>query len=478
MLNPKYPRLPVLIIDDEEDVLQSYKMTLQYNGINNLILCEDSRRVMTILSVHPVSCILMDLSMPHITGHELIVKIRDQHPDIPLTIITGINDVTTAVDCMKNGVFDYMVKPVEKSRLISGVKHAIEMQDLHHEVDVLSRQLLTNELDHPAAFASIITQSSAMQSIFKYLEAVATSPRTVLITGESGVGKELVAKAIHTLSEREGRFVTVNVGGLDDTMFSDTLFGHSPGAFTDAKTGREGLIEKAAGGTLFLDEIGEMGSGSQVKLLRLLQEKEYYQLGSDIPRLTDVRIIAATNADMPRQVEKGAMRKDLYYRLMSHPVRIPPLRNRLEDLPLLVNHFCEAATESLGRPKLLVPREISALLASYHFPGNVRELESMVFDIVSRTTGDTLTIGMFKEYIRKSTPGDPGQVHAPVIFDDRTIFYVGDIPTLHEVENFFIKEALDKCKGNQLLAAKMLGISQSKLSRRQKERRGEPAGEE
>jgi transcriptional regulator with PAS, ATPase and Fis domain len=231
------------------------------------------------------------------------------------------------------------------------------------------------------------------------------------------------------------------------------------------------LIEKAAGGTLFLDEIGDLENSSQVKLLRLLQEREYYPLGSDIPKKTDVRLIAATNADMQQRVEKGIMRKDLYYRLMTHHIRIPPLRNRLEDLPLLLNHFCETAAGALNKKRPAVPKELVSLLATYHFPGNIRELESMVFDAVSRSTVDSFSTAYFKEYLQKHSPGSHGD--ASQVETGKKIIFSGEFPTLREVEDFLINEALDRCKGNQLIASKLLGVSQSTLSRRLKGKKEE-----
>ena len=285
---------------------------LLFAGINNIIRYQDSREVMPLLSRQEIEVMLLDLSMPHITGEELLSLITKDFPEIPIIIITGSNDVDTAVACMKSGAFDYMVKPVEKSRLISGVKRAIEIRELQRENRLLKARVLSDQLQHPEAFSEIVTRHGTMRSIFQYIEAISISPQPVLITGETGVGKELVARAIHTLSNRKGNFVPVNVAGLDDNVFADTLFGHNKGAFTGADQPRSGLIEQASGGTLFLDEIGDLHPTSQVKLLRLLQDGEFFPLGADIAKHSDARVVVATNQNLQTLQESGKFRKDLY----------------------------------------------------------------------------------------------------------------------------------------------------------------------
>jgi DNA-binding NtrC family response regulator len=299
------------MVDDEAQALDSFETVLLFTSINNIIRCQDSRNVMPLLSRQEIEVMLLDLSMPHITGEELLSLVTRDFPEVPVIIITGSNDVETAVACMKSGAFDYMVKPVEKSRLISGVKRAIEIRELQRENRLLRAHVLTDQLEHPEAFSEIVTNSGTMRSIFQYIEAISNSPQPVLITGETGVGKELVAKAIHTLSNRKGNFVPVNVAGLDDNVFADTLFGHKKGAFTGADQPRSGLIEQASGGTLFLDEIGDISLTSQVKLLRLLQDGEFLPIGSDIVKHSDARVVVATNQNLQTLQESGKFRKDL-----------------------------------------------------------------------------------------------------------------------------------------------------------------------
>ncbi len=363
MKQPLFPSNPILLVDDEAEMLRSFKLTLRSNGIGNVALCRDPRDVLPLLLKREAEVILLDLTMPFISGAELLSMIAGEFPGTPVIIVTGTNEVDTAVQCMKDGAFDYMVKPVEKRRLVSGVRRAIEIRELQLENRLLRERILSGGLENPDAFSRIVTNNRRMRSLFQYIETIAKSPQPVLITGETGVGKELMARAVHALSLRHGRFVTVNAAGIDDNAFSDTLFGHGKGAFTGADQMRKGLVEEAAGGTLLLDEIGDLGADSQVKLLGLVQEREYFPLGSDLPKMTDARIIGATNHDLQALRESCRFRKDLYYRLRAHHLHIPPLRERLDDLPLLVDHFLEKAARSLGGKKPTPPAFQTNLLA-------------------------------------------------------------------------------------------------------------------
>lgn len=461
----KKPGNPILIVDDEEDVLQSYKTLLRYNGFDNIVLCSDGREVLPLLSTEVVSMIILDLNMPEISGLDLLSTIYEQYPEIPIIIITAIDKIETAVCCMKKGAFDYMIKPVEKSQLSVSVNRALEIHELRQEVASLSKQVLTRKLNNPEAFTEIITNNETMKSIFRYIEAIGASSKPVLITGESGVGKEVIARAVYKQSNLKGEFTPVNVAGLDDNMFSDTLFGHTKGAFTGADSVRPGLIRNAENGILFLDEIGDMDMRSQVKLLRLLQEKEYSPLGSDTTRASNARIIAATNVDIEDRVNHNVFRRDLFFRLATHHIHIPPLRERLDDLPLLIDRFLDEASVALNKKKPGVPKELRTLLSTYAFPGNIRELQSMMFDAMVRHQNGTLSLGFFRDYMQKKT----GKVNVELKFpndEEKPIFFGDHFPTLKEVEDFLIKEAMDRSDGNQTIAAQLLGISQSTLSRR------------
>jgi DNA-binding NtrC family response regulator len=463
--------LPVLLVDDEPQLLRSASVLLRTSGIKQVVTLDDSRAVLPWLATQDVGVLVLDLAMPHISGRELLVQIAADYPDIPVILMTATNDLDTAVQCMQSGAIDYLVKPVEKNRFVSSVTRALELRALREEVLSLKECLLHDELRQRDAFATMITQSKAMHAIFRYVEAVAVSHQPVLITGETGTGKELLARAVHTLSAGQGEFVAVNVAGLDDAMFSDTLFGHTKGAFTGADQPRDGLITRAADGTLFLDEMGDLATTSQVKLLHLLQEGTYYPLGADYPRQSQARVIVATNHDIVQLVHNGAFRKDLYYRLRAHHLHLPPLRERQEDFPLLINHFLEKAAQALNKPVPTPPMELYRLLRTYAFPGNVRELEAMCFDAVAQHPGGVLSLKSFKAVIHHEHITAPDRLrlqtappHLATLFPDR-------LPTLKEIEEALIAEALERAEGNQGIAAGMLGLTRQALNKRLVRRR-------
>jgi two-component system response regulator HydG len=460
MSSRRFPDFPVLIVDDEEHVVASQEDVLRSHGINNLMSTTDSREVMDMLGGSEVEAVLLDLRMPHLSGEEILPRIRDDFPQVPVIIVTGSSEVEVAVKCMREGAFDYMVKPVEESRLVSSVQRAVELRGLRREYADLRTRLLNDRLSSPEAFASIVTQDRKMHSLFLYLESIAGTDETVLIIGETGSGKELVARTIHELSRKNGPFVAVNVAGLDDTMFSDSLFGHRRGAFTGATESRKGFLQQASGGTILLDEIGELRSPSQVKLLRLLETREYYPLGSDLAMTTDARILVATNRNLREAISSGDFRKDLYYRLSAHEVRLPPLRERKGDLPLLIEHFLEEASNRLSKKKLAVPPELLPLLETYDFPGNIRELRSMVFDAVSRQSEKMLSLKPFREAIgRDAELLSSEQQEELVLFKDR-------LPTLAQVNDLLVAEAMRRAKGVKSTAAMLLGITPQALGKR------------
>ncbi|MCU0613785.1 MAG: sigma-54 dependent transcriptional regulator [Desulfobacterales bacterium] len=462
------PINPILIVDDELSILLAIDTTLQLSGFNNIITCQDSREVNHILQNKNVELILLDLNMPHVDGETLLDRIHQEYPDIPVIIVTGVVDVDTAVHCMKVGAFDYIVKPVEEGRLLATVNRALDFLELKRENLALKQRILKEDLENPEAFKDIITKDKKMFSIFQYIESIAGSSQPVLIQGETGVGKELIARAVHRLSRPKGNFVAVNVAGLDDNVFSDTLFGHVKGAFTGADRDRSGLIEKASSGTLFLDEIGDLSSSSQVKLLRLLQEREYFPLGLDEPRKTNARIVASTLADLKSLEHAGKFRKDLNYRLSIHQIHMPPLKERKQDIRLLTDHFLKLAAAELGKKPPTPPEELYTLLSTYCFPGNIRELQSMVFDAVSRHKSKVLSMDVFKAHIHREQESRNPRKIVKDPENSYPIAITGDFPTIKEVTLWLISEAMNRSDGNQSIAAGMLGISQQALSKRLK----------
>lgn len=462
----QYPAQPILIVDDEDHSLNSFESALESGKMTHIIRCQDSRKVLSILSENEVEAMLLDLKMPYISGEELLPTIVCEYPETPVIVITGADDVETAVKCMKAGAFDYLVKPVERSRLLLAVKRAIEIGSLQRENRQLKARVLSSELVNPGAFSEIVSSSDTMKSIFRYIEAIADSPQPVLITGETGTGKELIAKAIHRLRNPGGEFVAVNVAGLDDNVFVDTLFGHKKGAFTGADQLRSGLIETASEGTLFLDEIGDLSVASQVKLLRLLQENEYFPLGSDVAKRSSCRVVVATNVDLQERIPKGSFRKDLYYRLSTHHIHIPPLRERKEDIPPLLYHFLEQCSKKLDRQSPTPPEELVTLLNGYSFPGNIRELQSMVFDAVSNHKFGILSLKIFKTHIAKEqTPSSSGTTeNLPPAYSK--VSFHEQLPTLKEIDDLLVSEAMQRADNNQSIAAMTLGISRQALNKR------------
>jgi len=355
---------------------------------------------------------------------------------------------------------------VDKKLLLSCMEKAAEGNALREEVSSRKEHFLCYTLENVEAFSHIVTASQKMLALFHYMEVIAPSNQPILICGETGTGKELIARALHVLSGCTGDFVAVNSAGLDDQMFSDALFGHRKGAFTGADQERAGFIGTAAEGTLFLDEISDLHETSQVKLLRLLQEREYYPVGSDIPRKSRARIVAATNRNPKELVTTGTFRSDLYFRLCSHQIDLPPLRERREDLPLLVDHFLAKASRVFHKVRPGYPTGLVPLLSAYPFPGNVRELEAMVFDAVARHTSGVLSLKTFKSRLDQHTSAATSALTIALPGSEIVMGHDGGFPTLKETENILVAEAMRRTGNNQRIAASLLGISRQALNKR------------
>jgi len=384
MLNFSNVKTNIIIVDDEQSELDAYSFLLQSMSVKNITTVKDSRKLVPIIEKFHASVLFLDLNMPHKSGKEVLAEVREKYPHIPVIICTANSDIEMAVECLKLGAHDYLVKPINMNTFGSALRNALEICALRNEVMTLKGLSFVKNLNTPEHFSKIITKNPVMTGLFHYIESIAASGQPVLILGETGSGKELFARAIHDASKVPGEFVAVDVSGLDDTLLSDTLFGHKKGAFTSADKNRSGFIEKASQGTIFLDEIGDLNKTSQVKLLRLLQEGIYYPLGDDQPKKCEARIITATNKHLNKLAGlENEFRIDFYYRLSTHLIQIPPLRERKEDIPLLAEYFLRRFSREINRPVDRISREAMDEMMLYEWPGNVRELQNFVERIVT-----------------------------------------------------------------------------------------------
>ncbi len=455
----------ILVIDDEPGILSSFAWLFEDCGYN-VVTASNGQEGLTAFHRSNPDLIFTDLRMPVMDGLTFLRAVKELNVEVPVIIISGNGIVSDAIAAIKLGAYDYITKPVVSlTELEIIARRALDSVELRRETNALRQKLLSGELSYGTAFSAITTCNAEMRRIFSYIEAVAPGSQPVLITGQTGTGKELVARSVHTASGRSGSFVAVNVAGLDDQSFSDTLFGHVKGAFTGAERMREGMIAQATGGTLFLDEIGDLPEPSQIKLLRLLQEQEYHPLGSDRAQKSNARIVAATNRELKVMSESGRFRQDLYFRLCTHQIHIPSLSERLEDIPLLLEQFVAEAAASFAKDVPSIPQELCAYLASHDFSGNVRELKAMVFDAVAQhKSGNQLSKECFLKSMGTRTSAS-AQVDCPSVMLPFQVEPTDRIPTLKEAEQLLIRLAMERAGGNQGVAARYLGITRQGLNK-------------
>jgi len=471
----------ILIIDDDRNSINILNEILK-NDYHIKVAMDGKTAIHRAKNSPQPNLILLDIQMPDMDGFEVLKALKEDPVccEIPVIFLTAMAAEEDELHGLELGAVDYITKPFSVAIVSARVKTQLTLQQsirdatearlqansLLQEVGALSHTLRNEELKQPQAFQHLVTKSRSMYSIFRYMEMAATTLEPILISGETGVGKELIAQAFHNLSASSAEMVSVNLAGLDDMAFSDTLFGHKRGAYTSADKDRKGLIAQAKGGTLFLDEIGDLALASQVKLLRVLQEGVYYPLGSDIAQKMNVRIIAATNKDLVTLMARKQFREDLFYRLAVHHVIVPPLRERLDDLPVLIDHFLTEVAKSVNRNPPNVPKELFQLLQLYHFPGNIRELRAMVYNAMAQHgSGSTLSMQSIKKTIEERM--SQGQQDCNMDSDSGYVLqFMERFPTLEEVEAILTKEALKQSNGNQGIAATLLGISRRALNRR------------
>jgi two-component system response regulator PilR (NtrC family) len=440
----------ILVIDDEKSILDLLSVVFEKEGYVVKTSLSATRAV-ELLGSEDFDMIITDIKMPKMNGMELLRYVRQNRPDIPIVMITAYGTIKQAVEALKAGAMDYIVKPFDVEELKIIVAQGMEKKRLREE-----NLFLKKELKDKYDFENMIGKSKVMREIYDLVEKVAGTDSTVLIAGESGTGKEMAARAVHYLSSRrEKAFVSINCGALPENLLESELFGHVKGSFTGAVVNKKGMFEIAENGTLFLDEVGEMSPWTQVKLLRALQDKRIRRVGGTEEISVNVRIIAASNQDLKQNIEKGKFRDDLYYRLNVISFEMPPLRNRKEDIPLLVSHFLEKYCNGMSRPMKRIAPEVISVFESYPWPGNVRELENAIERIVAIEDRGTITkASLPKEML---TPNKKQEV-TPELgpgFDFNAV--------MDEISANYVKQALQFSGGNLKEAAHILGINYRSL---------------
>jgi len=442
----KHPMKKILIVDDEASVQESLRTVLKEDY--ELLPAMNGTQAIEAFHNQNPHLVLLDITMPSLNGLDVLRKIRESDVSTPLIMLTATNMVKTAVEAMKMGATDYLTKPFDIEELKLVIQKAVAARELESEV-----KLLRSEIQKRYSFNNIMGKSRAMQEIYKRIEQVADTKSTVMITGESGTGKELVARALHYQSARRHKpFIAINCAAIPEGLIESELFGHERGAFTDASSRRIGQFELAHEGTLFLDEISDLSTATQAKLLRVLQEKEFTRLGATRPIRVDVRLITASNKDIQAVIQKGLFREDLYYRINVVSFYLPPLRQRKEDIPLLIKHFLTKKAEESGLPPKECSKDALALLMRYDWPGNVRELENIIEQVITLSNHRVISPHDLPPQIRN-------QALRETLRGQAVVGKLSFKQALIEFEKDLILSALEKSDHVQTRAAQLLGIS-------------------
>ena len=442
----------LLIVEDDEGLGEVLRIHLEHEGFETRSV-SSAEEALPLLEKFPQDLVLTDLNLPGASGLELLKRVRSIDREMPVIVMTAFATVETAVEAMKRGAYDYITKPIHPFELKALVERAVDHTRLREQVD-----LLRTCLDRKYGFEEIVGSSPALLECLDVASRTASTDATVLIHGETGTGKELVAKAIHFLSpRREAPFVTINCGAIPRDLLESELFGHVKGSFTGALSHKKGKVEMANGGTVLLDEIGEMPLELQVRILRLIQEREIEKIGSVAPTHVNVRIIAATHRDLSAMVEKGAFREDLYYRLLVVPIQLPPLRERAADTAELVQHFFLKSRAKYGRGELGLSPEAVSRFEQYDWPGNVRQLENTIERVVLLAKGTTVFVQDLPEFLKAESVTE----RIPAALPDAS-------KGIEAVERELILKTLKDCRGNQTRAAEHLKITRRALGYRLK----------
>jgi DNA-binding NtrC family response regulator len=445
----------ILVVDDDEGLLFSIRTALLSVGLPDPTMVSDSRKVLDLVRRQRFHLALLDLIMPYLDGMEVLRQIKQESPSTECVILTAVDDVATAVKAIHLGAYDYLVKPLQVKRTTIAVRHALERYQLKQGMALFERPQSFADLQSPDMFSEMLAEDEAMALVFHQAEICANTDYNIMLTGETGVGKGMLARIIHNLSGKaEGPFVAVNMPAFSQNLFEDDFFGHKRGAYTGAFNDKRGFFEAAQGGTLFLDEITELPHTKQGKLLRVIEDKELYRLGStDVVNL-DLRILSASNKDVEKSVDGGDFRGDLYFRLNEYHIHIPPLRRRPKDILPLAYHFLRLHTIKNNKKIKSISSALADYLQQYHFPGNVRELEHIISSAVLAEHSDVLGLASVQSLKARTSTGMP-QV-------------CGAFPPLAEVQKQHIEKALELTDGNRTRAAQLLGIGLRTLQRKLK----------
>ena len=442
----------ILVVDDDTGLLTSLHAVLVGAGFPEPALLSDGRQALDLIKQLGIRVVLLDLMMPDIDGMEILKEIKSRLPEVECVVFTAVDDVETAIEAIRYGAYDYLVKGQNNEKLILTISHALERYNLRQDRSLLAGHHQSSDLKHPEAFRSLVTNDNAMAMVFRQIEAVAPTDYSVVIAGESGTGKEMLAKVIHQLSNRsDAPFLPVNMAAFSGSLFEDEFFGHTKGAYTNAVGERKGFLEEAQGGSLFLDEITELDLSLQGKLLRVIEEKELYRLGSTQLRNLDVRFIAATNRDIPDEMAAGRFRADLFYRLNTCTIKLPPLRERPHDIIPLAEHFLSIHADRNGKVINGLSSALTRCLTVYDYPGNVRELQNIIASAVLVETTDILQL-------RSVAPALP----EAAIGETRS----NPLLSLDEMERRHIRRVLEATQGDRAKAAQILGINLSTVYRK------------
>jgi two-component system response regulator PilR (NtrC family) len=453
------PRPRILVVDDEASMRDMLRIVLRRDGYE-VRVAPDGRAALDVLKREPFDLLLSDIRMPDLSGVEVLRAAKDVNRDIVAFMMTAYASTSTAVEAMRLGAVDYFTKPFNMDELRLKVRQHLEAFRLKQENVLLKRALQTRH-----EFSNIIGNSEPMLAVFRLVETIAPTNSTILITGESGTGKDMVARAVHFNSVRADHpFVALNCGAVPETLLESELFGHMRGAFTGADANKKGLIEVAEGGTIFLDEIGEMNATMQVKLLRVLQDRRFRRLGGTDEVQADIRIIAATNQDLPKLVAEGRFREDLFYRINVIPIELPPLRDRCEDIPVLAQHFMEKFASQMKKPVHSISGEAQVRMVAYAWPGNVRELENVIERCVALEQTPVILADTLPGHVG---PGDAaGRLSAAGQTVAANLQPLPDLGAGFDLEargddfyRHYITLALERAGGVQTRAAEMLGMS-------------------